>query len=68
MNNGIKNGNSHIFFERQNLYLSSYKNRKLKVNCDELELTKENRRRFLQRLFCLKEFFQKFVFSQYVVY
>ena len=45
-----------------------YKNRKLKKNCDQLELAKEKSGHFLYRLFCSKEFFLTFVLSQCIVY
>ena len=43
--------------ERQTWCFSSYKNRKVKVNCDELELAKKKRDHFFYRLFYSKEIF-----------
>ena len=52
----------HTVLERRTLRFSSYKNRKLKLNCYELELAKEKRGHFLYRLICPKVFFLTFVF------
>ena len=43
--------------ERQTLYFSSYKNRKLKVKHDNLELAKEKRSNFCTVYFVRREFF-----------
>ena len=52
----------HTVLETRTLCFTSYKNRKLKVNCDDLEPAKEERGHFLYHLFFLKEFFLTFVF------
>ena len=52
----------HTLFERQTSCFSSYKNRELKVNCDELELTKEKMGHLLYCLLSPKESFLTFVF------
>ena len=44
----------YTVLERRTLCFSSYKNRKLKVKRDELELAEEKRGQFLHGLFCLK--------------
>ena len=45
----------HTVLEGQTLSFSSYKNRELKVKCDELELAKGKRVHFFQCFFCSKE-------------
>ena len=47
-------------------FFSSFKNCKLKLNCDKLELAKAKRGHFFYHLFCLKKFFLTFV-SMYSV-
>ena len=58
----------HTLLERRTLCFSAYKNRQLKLNCDDLELAKEKREHTLYLLFCAKDFFNICVLSQCILY
>ena len=63
----LKMENPARSFRETTISFSSYKNGKLKQNCDELELPKEKRGHFLYRLFYPKEIFLTFeIFLTYL--
>ena len=58
----MKNGKSHIFLERQNLCLSSYKNRKLKIKLWWVGACERKKKAFFATLTLSEGNFLTFVF------
>ena len=64
----MKNGKSHIFLERQNLCLSSYKNRKLKIKLWWVGACERKKKGvFCNAYFVWRKFFNICVLSQCIV-
>ena len=59
---------THTLLEKRTLCFSSYKNHKLKVNCDELELEKEKTGFFVALILSEGNFFEICILSQCIVY